>query len=146
MSEPVCLSVRNSVCLFVRNRILNYGSNQKMFITKVVRLAMKVNMVEFFLEKIRKNQIKMEKNWINWKYKSNQKMFVKEVSGLPWKQKLLIFFFFWNWKKSDQNGKKLNNLELQLQPKFVIKESYQAYKSLPAKWLALCPCSGHKGI
>ena len=43
-----------------------------MFITKVVRLAMKVNMVEIFLEKIRKNPIKMEENGMNKNYTYNQ--------------------------------------------------------------------------
>ena len=59
--ERTCLPV----CLFVcvsENRILNHGSNQKMIITKVVRLTIKVNLVK----KIPKIQKKSDQNGIKW--------------------------------------------------------------------------------
>ena len=55
-----------------------------MFTTKVVRLTIKVNLVENFF---RKNRKKLDQNGINWNYNSNQKMSLTKVVRLAMKVK-----------------------------------------------------------
>ena len=55
-----------------------------MFITKAVRLTIKVNFVK---KKFRKNWKKSDQNGINWNYSSNQKMSLTKVVRLAMKVK-----------------------------------------------------------
>ena len=119
MREPVCLSV----CVFVRNRILNHGSNQKMFITKVVRLDIKVKMVK---KNFRKNRKKSDQNGIKWnklELQLQSKNVYNKSCQAYHKSKFGQKIFWKNRKKSDQKGIKWKKLKLQLQSKNVYNKS-----------------------
>ena len=98
-----------------------------MFITKVVRLTIKVNLVE---KNLRKNWKKSDQNGIKWnklELQLQSKNVCNKSCQAYHKSKFGQKNFRKNRKKSDQNGIKWNKLELQLQSKNVYNKSCQAY-------------------
>ena len=91
-----------------------------MFITKVVRLAIKVNLVK---KNFRKNRKKSDQNGIKWnklELQLQSKNVYNKSCQAYHKSKFGRKFFS---KKSEKIGSKWNKLELQLQSKNIFKKS-----------------------
>ena len=92
-----------------------------MFTTKVVRLIIKVNLVEKNLQKNRKKSDQNGMNWNKLELQLQSKNFYNKSCQAYHKSKFGQKNFL---KKSEKIGSKWNKLELQLHSKSVFNKSY----------------------